>query len=150
MGVSTPGTAPAAAQETRAAAAPGGEAAPSEAEDQEKGRQGTEADLKAEKQHLERAKQELQLLQREYNLQRQTFYSHTEYASDKEGKAALDSLAGRVSAKSQEIEQAQQKISELEEKFQNLNRTLGPKKKEPPTSDQEREEWVSRIRPLRE
>lgn len=145
---------PATPAETEAAgpeaAAAAGEGAKSADKEKEKDRAAAEAELTQEKQHLETAKHELDLLQRDFNLQRQQFYSDPGYASNSAGKAALDGLASQVEAKRQEVQQTEQKIAALGSKLESLNRELGAKKEEPITPDKEREAWVARVRPLRQ
>ncbi len=120
--------------------------------DKEKGkdRAEAEAELAQEKQHLETAKHELDLLQRDLNLHRQQFYSDPGYASNTEGKAALDEFASQVEAKRQEVQQTEQKIAALEGKLESMNHELGAKKEEPITPEKEHESWLARVRPLRQ
>jgi uncharacterized coiled-coil protein SlyX len=135
--------------------APGSEAAASQGakstdKEKEKDRVKAEAELAQEKQHLETAKHELDLLQRDFDLHRQQFYSDPGYTSNTEGKEALDRLANQVEAKRQEVQQIEQKIAALANKLESMNHELGAKKEEPITPEKERDAWVARARPLRQ
>ncbi len=145
--VSVVGSAVEAPAATPALAGPAGAA---EAEGKEKEREGAEAEVRQEKEHLARAKQELELLQRDFDLQRQQYYSSPQYQSDSAGKARLDGLTAQIEAKRQQVQQAEQKIADLEQKLKGLDHTLGPRKEGPPTPDQQREAWAARIRALRD
>ncbi len=136
------------AEAPAATPASAGPAGATEAEEKEQ--EGTEAEVRQEKEHLARAKQELELLQRDFDLQRQQYYSSPQYQADSAGKARLDDLTAQIEAKRQQAQQAEQKIAELEEKLKSLGHTLGPRKEAPPTPDQQREAWAARIRGLRD
>ena len=85
-----------------------------------------EAELAKAKERLASLRTDLDLLQREYNLEQQTYYSRPDFASDKDGKAKLDALAQQVEAKQQEVQQAEQQVSELEQKSRPEQKTEGP------------------------
>lgn len=115
----------------------------------EEDRAKTEGEIEQAKKELEVLKKDLELLKRDYELQRQQFFSNPGYAGDSAGKVALDGLENQVTTKQQEVAQAQQKLQELEAKLKELGETLGPKKEEPPTEDQTRDQWRARLQPLR-
>jgi len=145
---SVPQAAPAPAEAE--ATAPSPAASTTEAQNKEKERAETEAELNQDKELLAKTKKDLDLLQREYNLERQQHYSNPQYASDTKGKAGLDALIAQIDAKRQEVLQTEQKIADLQERLENLNRELGPKKEGPLTLEQQRESWVARMVPLQQ
>ncbi len=75
---------------------------------------GLEADFKAAKQQLAEAERELNLLQREFDLRRDQYYSNPDFKSDKQGKVLLDSLQQQVSVRQQEVERLKEKVASLE------------------------------------
>jgi len=110
----------------------------------------TEKELAGVKQRLATARTDLELLGRDYDLQRQQFYSNPGYAGDSAGKARLDALEAQRNSKQQEVQQLQQDQAALEDKLKTLKAAAGPKPAEPTTPEQDRAAWVSKIRPLRE
>jgi len=135
-------------------AAPAGEPVPGEAaaeDPREKERNQIEAALDAERKSLLEAKKDLDLLQRDADLARQDVSAHPNYGANprRAGQARLDDYAGRIQAQRETVEQIRQRIAELEEKLEGLNRTLGPKKQKPLTPDEQREVWTARVRSLR-
>jgi chromosome segregation ATPase len=110
----------------------------------------TEKELAGVKQRLATAKTDLELLSRDYDLQRQQFYSNPGYAGDSAGKARLDGIAAQRNSKQQEVQQLQQDQAALEDKLKTLQAAAGPKPTEPTTPEQDRAAWVSKVRPLRE
>jgi hypothetical protein len=80
----------------------------------------TKEALRNEKEHLERAKNEANLLERELNLDKHTVYSSPEYAVQKSGKAKLSAEKGQIDEKQEEIQQTEQKVAELEDRLQDL------------------------------
>lgn len=125
-------------------------AAPAASPEQAKDLADTEKELAGAKQRLATAKTDLELLGREYDLQRQQFYSNPGYADDGAGKARLDALEVQRNAKQQEVQQLQQDQAALEDKLKTLQAAAGPKAAEPTTPEQDRAAWVTKIRPLRE
>lgn len=111
-------------------AGPLAKAAASEEKDKE--RKETEAALARAKEQLENAQKELDLLQRDFNLQRQQYYSNPAYTSDTVGKERLATLRGQIDAKQQEVQQAKEKIAALEEQLEDLKRSTGTTKQPPP------------------
>ena len=77
-----------------------------------------EADLAAAKEQLQTLQNDLDILQRKFTLDQQTYYSKPDYASDKAGAASLQDEQDQIDAKRQEMIAAQQKIAEWQE---NLN-----------------------------
>lgn len=84
----------------------------------------TKESLRQEKEHLERAKNEGNLLQRKLNLDTHTVYSNPEYTAQKSGRAELTSEKNRIAEKQNEIQQTEWKIAELEEQLQDLRLRL--------------------------
>ena len=68
---------------------------------------------------LQTAKADLDILQRKFNLDSQTYYGKPDYAADKEGAASIDAEKGQVEAKQQEVADAQMKVDQLEAKLSN-------------------------------
>lgn len=80
----------------------------------------TKDGLRQEKEHLERAKNEANLLQRKLDLDTHTVYSNPEYSAQKSGKAKLTEQKNHIAEKQDEIQQTEQKIAGLEEHLQDL------------------------------
>jgi chromosome segregation ATPase len=80
----------------------------------------TKEALHQEKEHLERTKNEANLIQRKLNLDTQTVYSNPEYTAQKSGRAKLAGEKNDLAEKQNEIQQTEQKIAELEEHLQDL------------------------------
>ncbi len=78
-----------------------------------------QSDLAAAKAQLQTAKADLDILQRKFNLDSQTYYGKPDYAADKEGAASIDAERGQVEAKQQEVADAQMKVDQLEAKLSN-------------------------------
>lgn len=114
---------------TPAPAAKGEDAvAPAANDDGEKKPPATPNDEKAKQQKaynaaaLERAKKqlaqllsELDIMERKAVLDSDSYYSKTDYASDKEGKANLDALAQQVSDKKQAVDELKARVAELQD-----------------------------------
>jgi hypothetical protein len=81
-----------------------------------------EKDLKAAKEKLQTLKNGLDILQRKYTLDQQSYYGKTDYASDTAGAAALKAEKDEVDAKQQEVAAAQKKVDELQAKLDAANR----------------------------
>ncbi len=105
------------------------------AEDKEQDLKKAEAELAEAKKDLERGEKELDLLQRDLLLQRQQHYTSPDYASDTEGKARLDSLAGQIEAKQGEVQRDKEKIAALEKKVEDLKHSSSPNKPESPPAE---------------
>jgi hypothetical protein len=89
----------------------GGEASPEVA--------AIQADLAAARSQLQTAKADLDILQRKFNLDSQSYYGKPDYAADKEGAATIDAEKGQVEGKQQEVADAQMKVDQLEAKLSN-------------------------------
>ncbi len=73
-----------------------------------------EGQIIAAKDLLASLKNDLDIAQRKYSLDQQTYYGKTGYASDKEGTAALADEKSEIDAKQQEIADAQKKLDDLQ------------------------------------
>ena len=62
-----------------------------------------EADLAAAKENLQTLQNDLDILQRKFALDQQTYYSKPDYSSDKAGAAALNDEQDQIDAKQQEM-----------------------------------------------
>lgn len=80
----------------------------------------TKEALRNEKEHLERGKNEANLLERKLNLNKHMVYSSPEYTVQKSGKAKLTAEKRQIDEKQEEIQQTDQKVAELEECLQDL------------------------------
>jgi hypothetical protein len=74
----------------------------------------TAAALERAKKQLATALSELDLMQRKLVLDSDSYYSKTDYASDKEGKANLDAEAQAIDIKKQDIEDLKARVAELQ------------------------------------
>ena len=111
----TPATAEAGAPINNADAAPAAPAAAPASEEQAKQKKAENvAKLEHAKKELAQAQGELDVMQRKAVLDSDSFYSKTGFASDKDGKAALDSEAQQINDKKQAIEALKAKIAELQ------------------------------------
>jgi hypothetical protein len=93
---------------TGAAITPGSENASAE----EKAR-ATLRERVALKEKIKDAESDLDLLQREYKLDQDSYYSNTNYASDTAGKEKLDALKQQVTDKQQELEKLKARLAAL-------------------------------------
>jgi len=82
-----------------------------------------EGEVSSTKAQLESMKTDLDILQRKYALDQQTYYGKTGYASDKAGAAALADEKSQIDAKQAELADAQKKLDDMQAK-------LGEPKKE--------------------
>jgi len=80
----------------------------------------TKESLRQEREHLERANNEANLLQRKLDLDTRTVYSNPEYTLRQSGKARLTVMQKQIGEKQDEIQQAQSKIADVEEHLQDL------------------------------
>ncbi len=76
-----------------------------------------QSDLASAKSHLQTAKADLDILQRKFTLDSQTYYSKPNYAADKDGAASIASEKNDLEAKQQEVADAQMKVDQLESKL---------------------------------
>jgi hypothetical protein len=117
-GSATPAPAP-------ATEAGGGAAAGAATDEKAKGGEASaetaalQSDLAAAKTQLQAAKADLDILQRKFNLDSQTYYGKPDYAADKEGAASIDAEKAQVEAKQQEVADAQMKVDQIEAKLSN-------------------------------
>jgi hypothetical protein len=72
------------------------------------------AALERAKKQLATALSELDIMQRKLALDSDSYYSKTDYASDKEGKANLDAEAQEISTKKEDIEALKARVAELQ------------------------------------
>jgi chromosome segregation ATPase len=79
-------------------------------------------EIAAEQDHLERATKELDLFQRELNLDQQTVYSNPNYTTTGSGNSDLDEKRSQIGDKQTEIEQTEQKLQEMRDHLQDLER----------------------------
>ena len=73
-----------------------------------------ETELAAAKDQLQTLQNDLDILQRKYTLDEQTYYGKTNYAADKAGAASLQDEHDQIDSKQQEIIAVQQKIADLQ------------------------------------
>jgi len=76
--------------------------------------------LRQEREHLEHANNEANLLQRKLDLDKHTVYSNPEYTLQQSSKANLTETQNQIAEKRDEIRQIQEKIAALEEHLQDL------------------------------
>jgi hypothetical protein len=65
------------------------------------------------KEKIKDAESDLDLLQREYKLDQDSFYSSTDYAKNTSGKEKLDAMKQQISSKQQELEQLKARLAAL-------------------------------------
>lgn len=84
----------------------------------------TEESIEREKEHLRRAKNEKDILQRNLDLQRRQVTSNPEYLTWHRGSSELASAENEIRDKEEEVQTAQQRLADLEEHLedQKLNR----------------------------
>jgi len=109
-----PATEQAAAPE-QAPTAKTAEEAASEAEAAAKKLAEQEAELKELNGQLATAQKDAEIQQRDLALQKEQFYSQTDFAHDTDGKARLDAGESQLSDKKQDIEKLKTKIAALQE-----------------------------------
>ena len=99
----------------KAAQAPPGAAETRANSDAGKEREAKEKELADLKKQLASAQSDLDLYQRQFSLQRDTYYSNPDYAHDTDGKAKLDSLQQQINDKAQSVDELKLKVSALQE-----------------------------------
>ena len=72
------------------------------------------AALQRAKKQLALAEKELDVMQRKFALDSDSFYSQADFASDKEGKAALDAEAQQINDKKNAVEALKARVAELQ------------------------------------
>ncbi len=115
-GISVVGQTPAAAAAADSARAPG-TAPEARANSPELSRDqlaGLYGNLESAKQEIASLKTDLDISQRKYVLDQQSYYGQTDYASDKAGAAALSDEKDQIDAKQQEIADAQKHLDDLQ------------------------------------
>jgi len=80
----------------------------------------TKEALRQEKERLERAKNEANLLQRKLDLDTHTVYTNPEYTAQKSGQAKLTAEKNQIAEQQNEIQQTEQRIAGLDEHLQDL------------------------------
>jgi hypothetical protein len=102
-----PPAAPGAAANGDAAAAPAQGAVPEKTG-------AIAAELSAANEHLKSLKTDLDIAQRKYALDQQTYLSNPDHASDNAGATALKDEEDQIAAKQQEVADAQKKLDEIQ------------------------------------
>jgi hypothetical protein len=74
-----------------------------------------DAEIAKMKEQAAEVEKELDLLKREFALDSGTYYSKTNYSSDKAGKAKLDDEQQQIASKQQELEQVKARLATLQE-----------------------------------
>jgi hypothetical protein len=82
--------------------------------DQAKQKAESAAALERAKKQLATALSELDIMQRKLVLDNDSYYSKTDFASDKDGKANLDAEAQQINEKKQAVEELKAKVAELQ------------------------------------
>jgi hypothetical protein len=75
------------------------------------------AELNSAKEHLKSLQTDLDILQRKYVLDQQMYLSKPEHENDKEGAAQMQDEEDQISAKQQDVADAQKKVDELQAKL---------------------------------
>jgi len=73
-----------------------------------------QADLDAAKERLQSVKSEYDILQRQYTLDAQMYYSKPNYSTDPDGGAKVDAEKAQMDAKKLEVDDAQKKVDKLQ------------------------------------
>ena len=81
----------------------------------EPGANEQDAEIAKAKEQVAEVEKELDLLKREFALDSETYYSKTNYSSDKAGKAKLDDEQQQIASKQQELEQVKARLAALQE-----------------------------------
>jgi BMFP domain-containing protein YqiC len=89
-------------------------AAPSSATTQSGEEEKLKKEVAAAKEQLKQALGDLDLLQREYRLDNEAFYSKPDYSGDKAGKQKLDDEKQQINDKREEVERLRAKVADLE------------------------------------
>jgi hypothetical protein len=95
--------------------APGANAAGSSTATKDSEDEKLKKGVAALKEQLKQALSDLDLLQREYRLDQDTFYSNISYASDTAGKQKLDDEKQQISDKREEVERLKAKLADLQQ-----------------------------------
>ena len=97
------------------AAAPDAKGQKESTEDEKKAKEAKKAELADLKKQLASAQSDLDLYQRAFALQRDTYYSNPDYVHDTDGKAKLDGLQQQIADKQQSVEELKTKVTALQE-----------------------------------
>jgi len=82
-----------------------------------------EGDLNAAKATLQSLKVDLDIMQRKYTMDQQTYYGKTDYSSDKAGAAALDDEKNQIASKQQQVTDAEKKVADLQAQLDAANKS---------------------------
>lgn len=91
-------------------------------------------------------KGDLTLLERDFDLARQQFYSNPAYANDSAGQRRLDDQQQQMDARKLELAEAEAKLAVAQADLKAVNDRLGPPPQGPATAGQ----WAERLRPLQQ
>lgn len=86
-----------------------------------------EAELKSAKAQLVNAQKDAELAQRNFDLEREQFYSKTDASRDTTGKARLDGLQAQITDRQQNVERLKAKIVVLEDLLKQHKAAAGVK-----------------------
>lgn len=81
-----------------------------------------ESDVSSAKSQLAELKADLDVVQRKYALDQQTYYGKTNYAADRAGAAALAGEKSDVDAKQADVAAAEKKLAAVQAKFDEANK----------------------------
>jgi hypothetical protein len=116
--VSVVGQTPVADNPSAVAAAPSGVASPAAAPaPSAENLAAVTAELSTAKEHLQSIQKDLDILQRKYGLDEQTYLSKPEYKNNREGAAQLKGEQNQIAALQAEIVEAQKKVDLLQSKL---------------------------------
>ncbi|MGH9863858.1 MAG: hypothetical protein ACRD4H_00425 [Candidatus Acidiferrales bacterium] len=110
---------------TDAAPAPANASASSDAD-----RAKVSSELDDAQKQLDSLKTDLDILQREYNLDAAQLYSTPDYSKNQQGQAKVDVEKAAIAGKQQAVDAAQKKVDDLDKQL----KSLGEKPKPPPTA----------------
>jgi len=99
------------------AAAPAGQANAGGAPAKPQDNAAISADLNAAKEKLQSLQKDLDMMQRKFALDQQTFLSNPNHDSDAEGAASLKNQQDQISSKQQEVADAQKAVDDLQAKL---------------------------------
>lgn len=119
------------------------------AEDEQQ-RASAEAAVREEKAKLDTLRKELELMERETRLNKESFYKKPDFAGDSAGAAAIAAQDAAIASKKSEVTAAEAKVAEAEEKLRAISDRLGPKPQAPQTPEAQRNAWAEKLRPLRD
>jgi len=126
--VGTPAPAPSPAAASKPAEETAGAGGSSSVDDQ---KAQLQKQLDQAKAHLKSVQTDLDIATRTYDLDRQTFFSNPDYASDTQGATKLKGQEGEIAAKKQEISDLQKNVDGLTEKLGNLENASQESSKTP-------------------